>query len=59
MKLGLENHIEFKGYRNDIHHLMMLSDIAISTSRQEGLPVNVMEAMGTGLPLSLQIARES
>ena len=31
--------------------LMMAADIAISTSRQEGLPVNVMEAMATGLPL--------
>lgn len=49
--LGLENHIEFLGYRKDIHHLMMLSDVALSTSRQEGLPVNVMEAMATGLPL--------
>ena len=49
--LGVEKNVEFLGYRKDIHHLMTLSDIAISTSRQEGLPVNVMEAMSTGLPL--------
>lgn len=30
---------------------MLLSDIAVSAARQEGLPVNVMEAMATGLPL--------
>lgn len=51
ISLGLENHVEFLGYRKDIHHLMTISDVAISTSRQEGLPVNIMEAMATGLPL--------
>jgi len=49
--LELENIVYFLGYRNDVPDLMMLSDIAISASRQEGLPVNVMEAMATGLPL--------
>lgn len=49
--LGLEGNVEFLGYRNDINKLMLLSDIAVSSSRQEGLPVNVMEAMATGLPL--------
>lgn len=49
--LGLEDVVKFLGYRNDVPNLMMLSDIAVSASRQEGLPVNVMEAMATGLPL--------
>ncbi|SHE81991.1 Glycosyl transferases group 1 [Caloramator proteoclasticus DSM 10124] len=30
---------------------MALSDVAVSASRREGLPVNLMEAMATGLPL--------
>lgn len=30
---------------------MLSSDVAVSSSRQEGLPVNVMEAMATALPL--------
>ena len=51
VKLELEKTVEFLGYRKDIPHLIRLSDVAISTSRQEGLPVNVMEAMSTGLPL--------
>jgi glycosyltransferase EpsD len=50
-RLGVEQNVEFLGYRKDIHQLMALSDVAISTSRQEGLPVNVMEAMSTGLPV--------
>lgn len=49
--LGVEKNVEFLGFRNDVYHLMKMSDIAISSSRREGLPVNVMEAMATGLPL--------
>lgn len=49
--LKLNNNVHFLGYRNDVVNLMLLSDIAVSASRQEGLPVNVMEAMATGLPL--------
>lgn len=50
-KSGVENNIEFLGYRSDVSKLLMLSDIAVASSRREGLPVNVMEAMATGLPL--------
>lgn len=50
-KLNLEEYIDFLGYRNDVANLMSISDVAVSSSRQEGLPVNVMEAMATGLPL--------
>lgn len=50
-KLGVKKNVELLGYRKDIQQLMTISDVAISTSRQEGLPVNVMEAMATGLPL--------
>lgn len=48
---GTANNIQFLGFRKDIAELMMLSDIAVSSSRHEGLPVNVMEAMAVGLPL--------
>lgn len=49
--LGVQNQVELLGFRKDINNLMNLADIAVSASRQEGLPVNVMEAMATGLPL--------
>jgi glycosyltransferase EpsD len=50
-KLQLNDHIELMGFRGDVDKLMMIADVAVSSSRQEGLPVNVMEAMATGLPL--------
>ncbi|PKM96279.1 MAG: glycosyltransferase family 1 protein [Firmicutes bacterium HGW-Firmicutes-1] len=51
IKLGLEEYVFLLGKRNDIVDLMMLSDVAVSSSRQEGLPVNVMEGIATGLPM--------
>jgi len=50
-KLGVKDNVLFLGYRRDIPELLSISDIAVSSSRREGLPVNVMEAMATGLPL--------
>lgn len=54
---GLENVIKLLGYRTDINKLMAVSDIAISTSKREGLPVNVLEAMATGLPIIVTNSR--
>ena len=49
--MGLENNVELLGHRNDISNLLIISDLAVSSSRREGLPVNIMEAMAIGLPL--------
>lgn len=48
---NLDNQIHFLGFRKDIPDLISISNIAISTSKQEGLPVNIMEAMYLGLPI--------
>lgn len=56
-QLGLEEIVLFLGYRKDVPQLMGLADIAVSSSKQEGLPVNVMEAMATGLPLAVTNSR--
>ncbi|OUS69949.1 glycosyltransferase family 1 protein [Paenibacillus sp. MY03] len=48
--LGIENNIHFLGYRTDIKELLKLSDIFLFTSKQEGLPRSLMEAMSAGLP---------
>ncbi|MGW8424550.1 glycosyltransferase family 4 protein [Peribacillus simplex] len=50
-RLGLNERVCFLGYRKDIHNLLKLSDVAVSASRREGLPLNIMEAMASGLPL--------
>lgn len=50
-ELDIEKQILFLGYRKDIPELMKISDIAVSTARQEGLPVNLLEAMMCELPI--------
>lgn len=48
---GLENQVHLLGYRDDINHILADSDIFVFPSFREGLPVSVMEAMATGLPV--------
>ena len=50
-ELGLEKQVHFLGYRKDIPELLKISNLAISSANQEGLPVNIMEAMYVGLPI--------
>lgn len=50
-RLNLNNQIHFLGFRKDIPMLLKISDLAITSSKQEGLPVNVMEAICCGLPV--------
>lgn len=47
----LRNNVHLLGYRKDIPNLLKISNLAISSSRQEGLPVNIMESMYVGLPI--------
>lgn len=49
--LGLQDQIHFLGFRRDVPKLIKISDMAVSSSMQEGLPVNVMEAIYEGLPI--------
>ena len=39
------------GHRTDIPELLKISDLYVATSKREGLPVNILEAMISGLPL--------
>jgi len=48
---GVDERVLFLGFRKDIDRLMCASDVYVSASRQEGLPVNIMEAMASGLPI--------
>jgi glycosyltransferase EpsD len=49
--LGVEERVHFLGFRNDIEKWLRISDMAVSSSLREGLPVNIMEAMASGLPV--------
>jgi len=49
-KLNLTNQVFFLGYRNDIDELLKISDIYLSTSKREGLPRSLMEAMAAEVP---------
>lgn len=48
--LGLEEVVLFLGYRQDTERIYGAADAFVLMSRQEGLPVALMEAMASGLP---------
>jgi len=50
-KKSLNDNIHFLGFRKDIPRLLKISDIAISSSKREGLPVNIIEALACGSPI--------
>lgn len=50
-ELGVEHMVDFLGFRKDIEALLKMSDIVVASSKREGLPVNIMEAMACGLPI--------
>ena len=50
-KLGLNDNVMFLGYRKDVDKLFRASDVSISASFQEGLPINAIESMASGLPV--------
>lgn len=50
-RLGVGECISFLGYVSDMAPLYKMCHMAVSTSKSEGLPFNVMEAMACGLPV--------
>jgi glycosyltransferase EpsD len=50
-ELGLKNSVLLMGYRKDINKLMRMSDIGVSASIREGMPLNVIEEIASGIPV--------
>ena len=50
-RLHAEDQIQFLGYVTDIRELYSVCDVCVTSSKIEGLPFNVMEALACGLPV--------
>lgn len=50
-KMDVNHMVRFLGYQNNMNVLLQMSDIVAASSKREGLPVNIMEAMSCGLPI--------
>ena len=50
-KQGIEDKVRFMGIRHDIPELLCASDVFVFPSTKEGLPVSVIEAQASGLPV--------
>ncbi|MEW6182037.1 MAG: glycosyltransferase family 4 protein [Bacillota bacterium] len=49
--LGLLSNIQFLGFRPDIERIMAVADAVLLTSKREGLPRVILEAMAAGKPV--------
>lgn len=53
----LENNVNLLGYRNDVPQILKAVDLYVSASKREGLPLNILEAKCSKLPIIVTNAR--
>ena len=50
-ELGLDDRVHLPGLVDNIHHALKQADLFVMSSRWEGMPMALMEAMSCGLPV--------
>lgn len=50
-EIGVEDHVRFLGWREDVGNLYSMADICTATSIREGFGLNLVEAMACGIPV--------
>lgn len=50
-QLNADDKIQFLGYRSDVDRILSACDLGISASIREGLGLNIIEEMASGLPI--------
>ena len=50
-ELGIRDRVHFLGSQSDVHPHLHGADIFLLPSKYEGMPMTILEAMGTGLPI--------
>lgn len=51
VRLGLKGHVIFTGERDDVPDLLAAADLFVLPSVSEGLPISLLEAMASSLPI--------
>lgn len=49
--LGIEDRVSFLGAQSNVYPYLQKADLFLLPSRYEGIPMTIIEAMGTGLPI--------
>jgi glycosyltransferase involved in cell wall biosynthesis len=50
-QLGIRDRVDFTGARSDVPDLLARTDVFVLASKQETLPISILEAMRAGLPV--------
>lgn len=51
LNLGIDDQVMFSGYQEDVRPLLWALDVYVCSSRSEGVPHSILEAMAAGVPI--------